>query len=258
MKILFMGRKSVAAEALAWLVQHPGVEVVGVLTDHHMPVSPTADQAREFGLPLFTLEQVEQRLAGQQLQFDLGLSMLYWRRIPSAFLTVPACGIINFHPAPLPDYKGTGGYNMAVLQGLNEWAVSAHYVDSDIDTGNIIEVERFPIDPENETARSLEASCRTKLSTLFTRIVSQVLHTRGRLPSYPNVGGRYIKRTEMEAMKRLSPGDDIDRKVRAFWFPPYDGAYIELDDQRYTLVNRRILNQLADPTASNLFQEEKQ
>ena len=36
-------------------------------------------------------------------------------------------------------------------------------------------------------------------------------------------------------MKRINPGDDIDAKIRAFWFPPYDGAFIEIDGQRLHL-----------------------
>ena len=57
-------------------------------------------------------------------------------------------------------------------------------------------------------------------------------------------GGRYLSRKEMEEMKRINPGDDVDTKIRAFWFPPYDGAYVELDGKRYTLVNRKILEEL--------------
>ena len=51
--------------------------------------------------------------------------------------------------------------------------------------------------------------------------------------------------------------DDIARKARAFWFPPYDGAFIEIGGQKYTLVDRTILESLADPSSSSLFTPSK-
>jgi hypothetical protein len=47
--------------------------------------------------------------------------------------------------------------------------------------------------------------------------------------------------------------DKVDRKVRAFWFPPYDGAYVEHDGEKFTLVNRPILDEFADPDVSSLL-----
>ncbi len=52
MKVLFMGRKQVAADCLEWLVHQPGVEIVSVLTDSDVAGSCTAERARRFGLRL--------------------------------------------------------------------------------------------------------------------------------------------------------------------------------------------------------------
>ena len=38
----------------------------------------------------------------------------------------------------------------------------------------------------------------------------------------------------------------LDVKIRAFWFPPYDGAYIEKNGKKYTLVDKEILDSLVD------------
>jgi len=252
MKILFMGRKSVAADSLRHLASLPDIQIVGVLTDNHLATSPTTDVANEFGFPLYRFEEALTALKSSKLTFDLGISMLYWRKLRDELISVPTHGIINFHPAPLPEYKGTGGYNLAILEGLDRWAVSAHYVDSDIDTGDIIKVHEFAIDPENETVVSLESRCRDELFSLFKETIGSICAGR-KLNRYPNIGGRYISRKDMEAMKEIRQDDDIDRKIRAFWFPPYDGAYIVIDGHKYTLANRHILNQLADPTASSLF-----
>ena len=166
-----------------------------------------------------------------RLKYDLGLSVLYWRKLRDEFLSIPTLGTINFHPALLPEYKGTGGYNLAIMDELNEWGNTAHYVDASIDTGEIIEVDRFPIDAETETAQSLERKTMQALEDFARRIITRAIESKTKLPTTPNIGGRYVSRDEMEAMKQIHDGDNIEKKIRAFWFPPYDGAYVEINGQ---------------------------
>ena len=250
MRILFMGRKPAGATALRWTLEQ-GFDVVGVLTDSHLERSPTAQVAEINGLPLFTYESAVEALAEGDLSFDLGVSFVYWRILKEPLLSHPDLGIVNFHPAPLPEYKGTAGYNLAILESLDNWAVSAHYVDSGIDTGGIIDRIDFPIDPQNESVQKLEAKSMEQLLDLYKQTILR-LNLEGTLPTTPNKGGRYVSRAEMEAMKRIERGDDVDRKIRAFWFPPYTGAYVEIDGHKYTLVNEQILNELAPEGTTTL------
>ncbi|MEO5882998.1 MAG: formyltransferase family protein [Caldimonas sp.] len=253
MKILFAGRKPVAARCLEFLAARDGIEVVGVLTDSHLSISPTASAAARLGIPVLAFESVPDCVRAGELGYDLCLSMLYWRKFSPLLLEHPRRGAINFHPAPLPQYKGCGGYNLAVLESCTEWGVTAHYMDEKIDTGEIIEVDRFPIDPESETARRLEGVCQERLYQQFVRVVEQVVKHEARLPTAPNEGGRYVSRLAMEQMKEVRPGDDVRRKIRAFWFPPYDGAFVTVNGVKCTLVDGSILEELADPTSSSLF-----
>ena len=253
-RVLFMGRKPLAATLLERVAASPGIEVVGVLTDSHLSDSATHAAAIRLGLPVLSFDQALTDCASGVLAFDLGLSVLYWRRLKGALLAAPAHGIINFHPAPLPEYKGVGGYNLGILEAREDWAVSAHYVDESIDTGAIIATRSFGIDPDRETARSLEKASMREMEVLFDEVWRRFLAEPGRLATTPNVGGRHLSRRELEAMKRIDPqGDDVARKVRAFWFPPYDGAYLELAGGRFTLVDRTILESLAEPGTSSLF-----
>lgn len=252
--VLFMGRKKVAATCLEYLIGRPDVKVVGVLTDSHLAMSATADVARAHGLPLYDYESATAAVEAGDLRFDLGLSMLFWRKFKGSLLAHPARGIVNFHPAPLPAYKGVGGYNLAVLNGLDEWACTAHYVDPSIDTGPIIEDLTFAIDPVTATAQLIERQSQSVLETLFVGVFDQLAAAEGMVQTRPNGPGLYLSRPELEDLKKVDlERDDIDRKIRAFWFPPYDGAYVEVSGQKYTLVNRSILQDLADPGASSLF-----
>lgn len=252
-RVIYMGRKRVGAKALQWLCERNDVVVVAVITDNHLDVSPTNDVAKKYSIPVMTRDSLEQAVISGDLQFELGLSMLFWQKIRAPLINAASKGIINFHPAPLPEYKGTSGYNLAILESKEQWAVTAHYVNEEIDCGEIIESLWFPVDVDHETAVSLEAKSQVKLLELFESIVDRALLAKNLMSASPNIGGRYVSRAEMEAMKQINPGDDVERKIRAFWFPPYNGAYVLVNGVKYTLVNQEILHSLADPNASSLF-----
>ena len=253
-KVLFMGRKGVAKQCLQYLLDSESYSVVGVITDSHLETSPTGDLATKYGIPLYSFDEALAKLKSKELIFDLGISMLFWRKLKDDFISMPKFGTINFHPAPLPDYKGTAGYNLAILDALESWGMTVHYIDEDIDTGDIIEVLTFPICKETETVKSLEARSQEYLFELFKKTIDKILTAEThRLVTVPNTGGVYVSRADMESMKEIKPGDDIARKIRAFWFPPYDGAYITIDGKKYSLVDSNILSTLADGNVSNVF-----
>ncbi len=128
---------------------------------------------------------------------------------------------------------------MAVLEGFTEWGVSAHFVDESFDTGDLVEVRRFAIDPATETAWSLDLRSQDELLEVFRGIVDTLVRG-GELPREPQGEGRYVTRQELEEMRRIPPdadAEEIERRIRAFWYPPWPGATIERDGRTYTLVD---------------------
>ncbi len=255
MKMIFMGRKKQAAELLEWTVNQ-GIDVVAVCTDNQFENSPTAAKARELNIPVISMEEAEEYSKDHEV--DLVTSYLYWRVIKKPLIENPKYGCINFHPAILPDWKGCGGYNVAILYKLPEWGVTAHYVNESVDTGPIIKVNRFPFDYKTATAKSLEAVSQDELVKLYKEIILEVKE-KGRLETIDvdNSKGTYISRKQMNEMKIITDEDleseDLDVKIRAFWFPPYDGAYIERNGKKYTLVDKEILDTLVDKDTTALF-----
>ncbi len=245
-----MGRKIYGANALEWSIKN-GWDVVGVVTDDHQKTSPTAEIARKYNLNLMDYDGLMNSIESNNINFDLAVSYVYWKILKKPLIQTPSLGILNFHPAPLPDLRGTGGFNVAILENHSSFGVTAHYLDEGIDTGPIIEVDRFAINAKIETAQSLEKKSHERMVELYKKILTRVKE-EGLLSSQKLEGGKYVSRDDMEEMKRIKPGDDIDAKIRAFWFPPYDGAFIEIDGGRFTLVNRDILEDL-DGDSEALF-----
>jgi methionyl-tRNA formyltransferase len=237
--------KRSAARALDWLVGE-GADVAAVVSSE--PDELTRDEQRvdlvaeRHGLPLVTDEDLYGNPPGD---VDLVISFLFWKRIREPLLSLGRAGCLNFHPAPLPDIRGVGGYNVALVEGMREWGVSCHFVDAGFDTGDLVEVERFPIDPGTETAFSLDLESQERLYELFKRVMRRALAGE-ELPREPQGDGRYVDREEFEALRRVRPGDDLERKLRAFWYPPHPGAVIEVDGRELTLVDERLLREAAD------------
>jgi methionyl-tRNA formyltransferase len=241
-----MGKsKRSAVGALEWLVER-GVEVAAVVAPE--PDRWTREEqrldlaARRHGLPVVSDVELYER---PPEDVDLVISFLFWRLIRPPLIGLGRLGCLNFHPAPLPDFRGLGGYNVAILEALESWGVSCHFVDESFDTGDLVEVERFPIDPDHETAFSLDLESQRRLVDLFRRVVGRLLAGE-ELPRKPQAEGRYVTREEFERLRLVRPGDDLERKLRAFWYPPHPGAVLEVDGRRLTLVDERLLAEVAD------------
>jgi methionyl-tRNA formyltransferase len=249
LRVVFLGKcKRSAVGALASLVEQ-GVEVAAVVASE--PDRWTREEQRldllaeRHGLPLVADEEL---YSAPPADVDLVISFLFWKRIREPLLSLGRIGCLNFHPAPLPDFRGLGGYNVAILDGLAEWGVSCHFVDEGFDTGDLVEVDRFAIDERAETAFSLDLRSQEQLLALFRRVMAKAL-AGDALPRQPQVGvgsGRYVDRAEFESLRVVRAGDDLERKIRAFWYPPYPGAVLDVDGRRLTLVDDALLAEVAD------------
>jgi methionyl-tRNA formyltransferase len=247
-KVVFLGKnKRSAARALELLVER-GCELRGVVAQQ--PDRFTRDEQRldlvaeRHGLRLVSEDELYASVDDLR-DTDVVVSFLFWNRIREPLLSLGRTGCLNFHPAPLPDMRGVGGINVALLEGRRDWGVSCHFVAETFDTGDLVEVERFAIEPGEETAWSLDVRSQERLLALFERVLDRLLSGEA-LPRLPQGLGRYVTREEMERLRRVRPGDDLERKLRAFWYPPYPGATVELGGRVLTLVDERTLAELAE------------
>ena len=236
--------KRSAARALDWLVAD-GVEVVAVVAPEPDPFTHEEQRvdlvAERHGLRLVSDDEL---YTEPPEDVDVVISFLFWKLIREPLVTLGRIGCLNFHPAPLPEMRGLGGYNVAILEGMRDWGVSCHFVDESFDTGNLVAVERFPIDPDSATAFSLDLESQERLLGLFQTVMGMAIAGQA-LPRTPQGPGRYVDADEFEWLRRVRPGDDLDRKLRAFWYPPHPGALVEVEGRDLTLVDDELLAEVA-------------
>ena len=180
MRVVFMGTPDIAATCLKKIIAD-GFEVVGVYTQpdrpknrgHKLTASPVKEVALENNLPVFQPENfkdpetVEQL---RQLRPDVCAVVAYGQLLPQDVLDVPLRGCINIHASVLPKYRGSAPYQWAVLDGLTETGVTAMYLVKKMDAGDIIDVSKTPIGPDETAGELLD-----RLAVLGAELLSKTL-----------------------------------------------------------------------------------
>ena len=180
MRVVFMGTPDIAATCLKQILED-GFDVVGVYTQPDRPkgrgmklvASPVKELALERGIPVFQPEHFKDAETAEQLRAlkpDVCAVVAYGRILPQAILDIPAKGCVNIHASLLPQYRGSAPYQWAVLDGLVETGVSAQYMALKMDAGDVIDVAKTPIGP-NETAGEL----LDRLAVLGAELLSKTL-----------------------------------------------------------------------------------
>ena len=164
MRVVFMGTPDIAATCLKKIIAD-GFEVVGVYTQPDRPkgrgmkmvFSPVKEVALANDLPVFQPENFradEDVQALADLKPDVVAVVAYGRILPQRALDIPAKGCVNIHASILPQYRGSAPYQWAVLDGRKETGVTAQHMAAKMDAGDIIDVAKTPIGPD-ETAGEL-------------------------------------------------------------------------------------------------------
>ncbi len=98
--------------------------------------------------------------------------LLSWKHIVSAkLLAMPKKGVINLHYSLLPLYRGVYPVNWSIISGDERTGVTYHWVNEDIDAGQIILQESLDILPI-DTAKSLISRLDDLALKLFKKIIS--------------------------------------------------------------------------------------
>lgn len=204
--------------------------------------------AEENGIPIIDFAECEGFFEAAGDDIEMIWCSTFPKRIKQTWIKKATRAAVNFHAAPLPEYRGVFGFNFAFLNGDHEFGVTAHLLSGDFDTGDIIEVERFPFDPEADSVRDLVAASESHIVELFKRVYGRYANRDAveATPQDPSHGA-YYSRELFEESKRILPTDtedDVKRKVKAFWYPPYEGAYVEVFGMKLPVVTKEILHGL--------------
>ena len=231
-------------------------DIVGLVATKKIVEIINENVAKEFMLPILTINKYE-RNETQLIDFikeikpDYVVSIQYPWILSNDALDVVDGRIINLHNAKLPDYRGHNSISHEILNTEQYHTSTLHLMANDVDRGNLIMSRKIPI-KKNDTAHSLWLRS-VESSILILQNWFQTCKKNNIFPKGKKIlgeGNYYPK--EFDQLKRVpenSSAEVIDRWARAFFFPPYEPAYIIYKDRKvyvlpeqYTYSQKDILD----------------
>ena len=233
MKILFMGNNWLGWQILSWL-HTAGEEIAGLVLHPDRRQKYGREIRESVSLPperIFdgsrlrepaTLEAIE------ALNPEIGISALFGYIVPPDLLDLMPAGCLNIHPAFLPYNRGAFPDAWSIIDGTPA-GVTLHYMDSGLDTGEIVaqrEVVKEPVDTGASLYRKLERESLSLFKETWPLIRSGAAdRTPQRIDD-----GTFHRVCDVEGVDEI----DLDRSygarelidlIRARTFPPFKGAY---------------------------------
>ena len=184
LRIVYLGTPDFAVEALKALVEG-GYNVVGVVTmpdkavgrhQNRLQASPVKEYAVQQGLPVLQPERLKDEDFIAQLRAlnaDLQIVVAF-RMLPEVVWPMPRLGTFNIHASLLPQYRGAAPINWAIINGDRESGLTTFFLQHDIDTGNIIDQVRVPID-DDCTFGELHDKLMALSGTLAVKTVDSII-----------------------------------------------------------------------------------
>ncbi|MBN8687983.1 MAG: methionyl-tRNA formyltransferase [Chitinophagales bacterium] len=240
-----MGTPEFAVASLDALVK-AGCNVVGVVTAPDKPAgrgmqvqqSAVKKYAVEHNLPVLQpvkLKDPDFITDLKNLRADLQIIVAF-RMLPELVWSMPPMGSLNLHGSLLPRYRGAAPINWAVMNGEKETGVTTFRLKHEIDTGNILLQESFPITSE-DTAGTVHDRMKDIGAALLVKTVKGLADgslteipqsdlaatTIAELPHAPKI------HTDTCRISWSKPAEQVHNLVRGL--SPYPGAFTMLNEK---------------------------
>ena len=248
MRIIFMGTPDFAVPTLEAL-HEAGHEIVAVYTQPPRPAgrgkadrpSPVQIRAEALGLEVRSpksLKSEEEQAEMAVLEPDALIVAAYGLILPQAVLDIPVWDCLNVHGSILPRWRGAAPVQRAILAGDEETGVTIMVMEAGLDTGDMLAVERTPIDRKDAGELTAE------LARMGARMMVEVLGDPGAFLAepQPEEGVTYAAKID-KSESRLDfdkMAAEVERQVRAF--APAPGAWFEHAGERVRILAADVMD----------------
>lgn len=240
LRIVFAGTPDFAAESLKALLASRH-RVVGVYTQPDRPAgrgrkltpSPVKRLAEQHDLPVeqplsLKDEAAQRRLA--EFEVDVMIVVAYGLLLPQAVLDTPRLGCLNVHASLLPRWRGAAPIQRAIEAGDSESGITLMQMDAGLDTGDMLLIERTPIDDATTGGDLHDRLAELGGRTLVEGVDALAEGSLSPSPQ-PATGVTYaskLSKPEAELDFR-QPAAALSRRIRAF--NPWPVAWTRLDGE---------------------------
>lgn len=193
MKIVVVGEEAAGARVVS-RVAESGHELVGVFSSGRAVAGTSpATAAAAAGVPVDAAGRVRRPELAEQLRelaVDVLLNVHSLHVICPAVLAAPRVGAFNLHPGPLPAYAGLNTPSWAIAAGETRHAVTLHWMEPGIDTGDVVSSARFDVTGD-DTGLSVSMRCAQLGLGLIDELLARLATDPAAVPRHPqNLGDR--------------------------------------------------------------------
>ena len=218
--ICVAGKNNIAVDVLTYIIKHYGKDQVGIICNKTETGENTFQRslrryAQTQGIKEYQLPEIYEieNLVFLSLEFD---QIVKPERFSDARL-------YNLHFSLLPKYKGMYTAAHCILQGEIFSGVTLHFIDSGIDTGDIIDQEKFEVgdsDCKGLYLKYIEHGTRIVLRHL-DKIINDTVTA---IPQSAS-GSTYFSKKSIDYQNIVidlnQTAEDISRQIRGFSFRDY-------------------------------------
>lgn len=156
MKIVFMGTPDFSVPALDELIKSDKHEVVCVVTQtdkekgrgRKVTFSAVKQKAIESNIEVFQPLKIKDSESVEYLKTfnaDVFVVVAYGQVLSKELLEMPKIACLNIHGSILPKYRGPAPIHHAIIDGEKETGATIMLMDEGLDTGDILDIAKFPI-----------------------------------------------------------------------------------------------------------------
>ena len=265
LRIIFMGTPEFAVASLDALVK-AGCNIVGVITAPDKPggrgmqmqQSAVKQYAVENSLTVLQPEKLKNAdfLAKlKSLQADLQIVVAF-RMLPEAVWNMPPLGSVNLHGSLLPQYRGAAPINWAVINGEKETGVTTFKLKHEIDTGDILLQESFPIAEKDNAGDVHDTMKEIGAQVLIKTVKGLAENTLQETPQseIANLQSKIIHHapkifTETCKIDWDKPTEEVYNLIRGL--APYPAAFTFLHDKKLKIYKAEKILKMPSFTAGD-------
>ncbi|MCZ4549784.1 methionyl-tRNA formyltransferase [Gordonia rubripertincta] len=177
-----------------------------------------------------------------------------WRTwLPRELFDLPPHGTLNLHDSMLPKFTGFSPVIWALISGAPEVGLTAHRMDDELDTGDVLVQRAVPIGPTDTATDLVRATIDIIPAVLLESL--DLIETGTAVWKPQNLADRtfFHKRADLDSQIDWSwPAEDIERLIRA-QSDPYPNAYTYFRDRRLRITKATVSEGVYGGTPGRVF-----
>ena len=237
------GRKTLQAlidseHEVVLAVTHPASEdsYKGIWSDS------VEELAREHGIPVHLTERADTETIDlvKRAEPDVIVVNSWYTWMPPELYTMPTHGTLNLHDSLLPKFTGFSPVLWALISGADEFGLTVHRMDEQLDTGDILVQHSLPIGPDTTGTELVLAGMELIPGAVHEALAALASGTAQWRPQDKAARTYFHKRSDRDSrMDWNQQAPDLERFVRAL-SAPYPRAFSHYRGERIEVLESSV------------------